>query len=60
MDRIKAKHDKEKKRMNWFLVAVGGLLMLETCFAMCISNYNLGVIMPAIIGCAAVHIRTFF
>ncbi|PWM36228.1 MAG: hypothetical protein DBX46_05010 [Clostridiales bacterium] len=60
MDRIKAKHDKGKKRMNWFLIAVGGLLILETCFAMCISNYNLGVIMPAVIGAPLLIYGLFF
>ena len=39
MDRIKAKHDKGKKRMNWFLIAVGGLLDFgDLLYPMCLST----------------------
>ena len=46
--------------MNWFLIAVGGLLILETCFAICLSNYDLGVIMPAVIGAPLLIYGLFF
>ena len=42
---------KEKRRMStWIYIIIGALLILETLVVSFASNYNLGVVMPAIIG----------
>ena len=38
------------KLMRTLCLAVGGFLVLDTLIVSCLSNYNLGVILPAILG----------
>ncbi len=47
-------------KLRWFLLVIGVLLVLDTIVISTMSNLNLGVIMPAIIGVPLVIIAIFY
>ena len=49
MDAEKTKH-KRYKMQNWIFIVLGSLLVLDTILVFFVSNFNFGVIAPAILG----------
>ena len=46
--------------MQLLLIVIGAFLVADTIFARCISNFNLGVILPAIIGAPLLIVGLFY